>query len=195
MKKALNRAPFVFLPPLWSLRQQQFQIMYQRLGILIMLDEQTDMPLRIKDITAGGMVHRVTACCLTRYFLIKDLEFLGHFGRGSIIAIQAKEALVKSRYILRQYRLRITRRIDRHKQHLYALSLRAQCVHHIGHLSHGGRANIRALRVAKEHQHYLAFEISQSTWFAMMIGQCKVLGVIQASDIGIDEFLTATRRA
>src|SRR5450830_1052127 len=100
MKKALNRAPFAFLPPLWSLRQQQLQIMYQRLGILIMLDEQSDMPLRIKDITACGMVHRVTACCLARYFLIKHLEFLGYLGRGGIITIQAKEVLVKSRYIL-----------------------------------------------------------------------------------------------
>ena len=91
---------------------------------------------------------------------------------------------MKSRNIPLQHLRRIAFGIHGHQQHLQAIGIAAQLLHHHRHLAQRRRADIRAVRETEKHRDHLALEIGQRAALPVVVGQYKVPAEGGAGDIG-----------
>ncbi len=102
---------------------------------------------------------------------------------------------MKSRHIMLEYFRSIALRINRHEQHLHAPGITAQLLHHVGHFHQRRRTNVRTMGKSEKQRDDLAFEISERTQLAIVVGQFEGFTKRCAGDIGQFEHRLVTLTA
>ncbi len=117
------------------------------------------------------MVHGVVAA-RQLYAGRRDLEVRGDPANRLRLAGESDKLGVESMHVLGQYRGRIALGVDADQQ--YAQIGERAGLLHLGELGEGGRANVRTMREAEEHQRRPAPQLRRRERLAGLIDQMKV---------------------
>mgnify|MGYP006269712705 CR=1 FL=1 len=71
------------------------------------------------------------------------------------------------------------------EQNLQLVGIRSQRLHDAAHVGQGRWADIRAVRITEKNKDELATKIYHGPRLAVVIGERKILAVVEARDIGI----------
>ena len=156
-----------------------------------MLHEQSQAPFAVERVTRGGVVDRIVVRVGAGAFLVEHLEVLGRPERSRSVAVKAYESGIERGNVLREHLLRVALRVERDEEHLHLVGVGPQFLHHFLQFHQGGRANVRATRIAEEHHRHLAAEVGERARLAGVVGEREALGVVGAGDVDVLEFRAA----
>jgi hypothetical protein len=141
------------------------------------------------------VVDRVAGFGLAGGLGVEDLELAGHLLGLLRRPTQTHESGTEVLDIGLQHGRRVAIGVDRDEHPLQARAVATQRAPDLRQLGHRGRTHVRALRVAEEHHHHLAFEVAQGPQPAVGIGQLQLARVLRARDVDRSERRLRPRRA